>query len=197
LGTRQETQERSPTTETTTRSLLERLRQRDAHEAWQRFVELYTPLLQFWARRLGLRAPDVDDLVQEVFRTLLQKLPALELRPGGTFRGWLRVVTRNMWCNLRRQRVLPQVDSAVLQEVHDAAEQFWEVDFRRYLVKRALDVMQADFQPTTWKACWEVVAHGRAASEVARELGLTVGAVHAARARVLARLREEMGPMMD
>ena len=184
-------------TETTTLSLLERLRQPKANEAWQRFVDLYTPLLHFWARRLGLQNDDAADLVQEVFRTLLQKLPTLKLRPSGTFRGWLRVVTRHTWLNLRRRRVLSQVDSAVLDVVPSSAEAFWEVDFRRYLVKRALDVMQADFHPATWKACWEVVAYGRPAAEVAQELGLTVGAVHAARARVLARLREEMGAMMD
>jgi RNA polymerase sigma-70 factor (ECF subfamily) len=51
--------------------------------------------------------------------------------------------------------------------------------------------------PATWKACWEVAAYGQPAAEVAQELGLTVGAVHAARARVLARLRQELGPMMD
>ncbi len=45
-------------------SLLERLRQRADHAAWGRFVELYTPLLYYWARRAGLQQQDAADLVQ-------------------------------------------------------------------------------------------------------------------------------------
>src|SRR5262245_61555392 len=66
-------------------SMLERLRQPGQPAVWARFVELYTPLLLHWARRLGLRPHDAADLVQEVFVTLVQKLPAFSygraLRP--------------------------------------------------------------------------------------------------------------------
>ena len=34
-------------------SLLERLRQPEAPQAWEHFVKLYTPLLARWAQRLG------------------------------------------------------------------------------------------------------------------------------------------------
>jgi RNA polymerase sigma-70 factor (ECF subfamily) len=33
-------------------SLLERLRRPDERQAWDRFVELYSPLIYFWACRL-------------------------------------------------------------------------------------------------------------------------------------------------
>ena len=39
------------------------------------FVRLYTPLLYYWSRQLGLRGPDTDDLVQDVFLHLVRKLP--------------------------------------------------------------------------------------------------------------------------
>jgi hypothetical protein len=38
---------------TTPLSLLERLRQPSAQEAWGRFARLYTPVLYYWARRTG------------------------------------------------------------------------------------------------------------------------------------------------
>jgi RNA polymerase sigma-70 factor (ECF subfamily) len=52
-------------------SLLGRLRRPDDLEAWGRFVELYTPLLYYWARRQGLQQADAKDLVQEspIFKT--------------------------------------------------------------------------------------------------------------------------------
>ena len=47
----------------------------------------------------------------------------------------------------------------------------------------ALRILQADFEEKTWRACWETVAAGRPAADVASELGLTVGAVYAAKFR--------------
>ena len=35
-------------------------------EAWERFVGLYTPLLCRWARRVGVPAAEVGDLVQKL-----------------------------------------------------------------------------------------------------------------------------------
>src|SRR5438445_6391414 len=55
---------------TTSTSLLGRLRQPGERQAWQRFTELYTPLLYYWARRLGMQPSDAADLVQEVFALL-------------------------------------------------------------------------------------------------------------------------------
>jgi RNA polymerase sigma-70 factor (ECF subfamily) len=57
--------------------------------------------------------------------------------------------------------------------------------------------MQNEFQPTTWRAFWEVVVSARTASEVAAELGISVDSVYAAKSRVLRRLRKELEGMMD
>jgi RNA polymerase sigma-70 factor (ECF subfamily) len=79
----------------------------------------------------------------------------------------------------------------------DPLEDFWEADYRRHLVGQALQLMQADFQPTTWKACWEHAVAGRSAAEVAAELGMTPGAVRAAKFRVLSRLRQELAGLLE
>src|SRR5262249_50774343 len=60
---------------TTSASLLNRLRPPGEEDAWTRFVKLYTPLLYTWAHRLNLQDQDAADLVQDVFATLVQKLP--------------------------------------------------------------------------------------------------------------------------
>jgi RNA polymerase sigma-70 factor (ECF subfamily) len=182
----------------TSSMLLERLRQPTAQDAWERFVQLYTPLLYCWAGCLGVRGDDADNLVQEVFATLLVELPKFQYDAGKSFRGWLRTITRNKWFELqRRAKQVPPADDAALQQLTAKADHYWETDYQKHLVNRALELMRADFQETTWKACWEVVACDRPAAEVADELGITVGAVHAARFRVLARLREELAGMMD
>jgi RNA polymerase sigma-70 factor (ECF subfamily) len=64
-------------------------------------------------------------------------------------------------------------------------------------VRRALELMQAEFGDRTWKACWEHVVVDRTAADVAQELGITVGSVYVAKSRVLFRLRTELHGLLD
>lgn len=184
------------TSDKTPLSLLERIKQPGANEAWERFVRLYTPLLYHWARRLGLDQEDASDLVQDVFALLVRKLPEFSYDPEKRFRGWLWTVLLNSLRERRRRPGLPVADEAGSAldrcEGPDEIASIDEEEYRQYLIQRALQLMQNEFQPTTWKAFWEYVANDRPAAEVADELGVTAGAVYAAKVRVLSRLREEL-----
>ena len=142
---------------TTPISLLERLRQPGQPADWAEFVELYTPLLFAWTRRLGLQPPDAADLVQEVFTVLVRRLPEFEYDRQQSFRKWLHTITLNKRRDVcRRRAVLPQQPGgSALDEVADSAvaDALDEGEYRRHLVSRALEIMQADFEPTTWRAC--------------------------------------------
>jgi RNA polymerase sigma-70 factor (ECF subfamily) len=184
--------------DTTSSTLLERLRQPNEPMAWGRFVELYTPVLFAWARRLGLQEHDGADLVQEVFTLLVNKMPTFVHDRDKSFRGWLRTVALNHWrASLRRRGASTGLPVEAELLAAPAEEAFWEDEYRKHLVGRALSLMQAEFQPTTWKACWECVVNDRQAPEVAAELGLSCGAVRAAKFRVLARLRQELDGLLD
>jgi RNA polymerase sigma-70 factor (ECF subfamily) len=183
---------------TTPVSLLQRLRQPGEQEAWNRFVQLYTPLLFSWARRAGLQDSDAADLVQDVFAVLLKKLPEFVYDRQGSFRGWLRTLTLNKWREKQRRRQLPlEPGDTPLAEVTEGAEAFWEIDYRQQLAARALEVMRSEFRPATWQACWQLVVEGRPGADVAAGQGLTLGAVYAAKARVLRRLRQELEGLLD
>jgi RNA polymerase sigma-70 factor (ECF subfamily) len=181
-------------------SLLERLRDPGADEAWTKFVDLYTPLLYHWAHRVGLRDPDAADLVQDVFVLLVKKLPEFQYDPRKGFRNWLRAVTVNRWREIRRRNNIPAAGgNQTLDEIPDPSVDapFWEVEYRQQLAGRLLEVMQREFEPATWKACWECVVEGRAADDVGRSLGISTGAVRSAKCRVLARLRRELDGLLD
>jgi RNA polymerase sigma-70 factor (ECF subfamily) len=185
---------------TTPPSLLERVRKPDDHQAWARFVDLYTPLIYFWACRMGMTAQDAGDFVQDVFTTLVEKMPGFVYDPGKSFRGWLRTLVVNKWRDKRRRlaHVPPHAGDAALEDVAGPeAEQFWDVEYRRHLADHALQLIQSEFQATTWKACWEVVVAGRPPAEVAEELGISLTAVYSAKSHVLRRLRQEMAGMLD
>jgi RNA polymerase sigma-70 factor (ECF subfamily) len=188
-------------TSSTSISLLQRVRQPTDRQAWDRFVALYTPLLYSWARRLGLPEADAADLVQDVFIILLQKLPTFEYDPKQSFRAWLWTVARNKYLERRRrpaERPLEKdEDLPALTAENDGAELFAEAEYRTFLMGRALHLMQAEFQTTTWKACWECVVNSKSAAAVAAELGTTVEVVWAAKSRVLRRLREELQGLLE
>jgi RNA polymerase sigma-70 factor (ECF subfamily) len=171
---------------TTPHSLLERLRalaqQPAAQAAWVRFVELYTPLLVGWARRLRLAEDDAADLAQEVLTHLVRRLPEFRHDGRHRFRSWLRTVLLNRY---RDRRAGPPAAAADLGEfvdhaALDPADAAEEAEYRHYLLARALAIMQRDFEPATWQACWLTKVQGRPAADVARDLGMTVPAVHAA-----------------
>jgi RNA polymerase sigma-70 factor (ECF subfamily) len=180
-------------------SLLERLGQSAAQADWERFVKLYTPLLSQWARRLGLHGSDADDLVQDVFVQLVRQMPEFRYDPRRRFRGWLWTVTVNKWRERRRRPPAVPAGNQDLDglAIPDGTAELDEADYRRYLVGRALQIMEGEFQPTTWKAFWESVPLGRPAAEVAAELGITENAVYLAKGRVLRRLRQELNGLLD
>jgi len=182
-------------------SLLERLRQPFEPEAWGRFASLYTPLIYSWGRRVGLQEQDAADLVQDVFVTLLQVLPTFTYDRHQSFRRWLWTVTINKWRKDRKQQDKRMVHGLGGEPEHvavaDDLEASWEAEYQQHLANQAMRMMRTDFDETTWRACWEMVAAGRPAAVVAAELGLTIGAVYAAKFRVLKRLRRDLQGLLD
>lgn len=185
---------------TTPVSLLQRLsRPAPEQRDWDRLVELFTPLLYIWARRLGAQEADASDLVQDVLLTLVQKLPEFSYDPDKSFHAWLHTLINNRWRNHCRRRATAQT-----VEYHDGdlpeqnpVEALSEEEHQQYLSRRALELLKNDFEYSTWKACWETVVNERPIDEVGKELGLSIDAVYTARSRTLRRLREELTGFFD
>ena len=67
----------------------------------------------------------------------------------------------------------------------------------RELLSRALDLIRPEFAERTWQAFWRTAIEGRSAPEAAVELSMSAGAVRVAKSRVLQRLREELGDLIE
>jgi RNA polymerase sigma-70 factor (ECF subfamily) len=126
-----------------------------------------------------LQPNDASDLVQDVFAALVQMLPQFAYDEHKSFRAWLRTVTLNKWRDRCKRQKLPLEADATLDHVAEPNEDdaFATAEYRRQVIRHALRLMRADFQPTTWKPCWEYVAMGRPAVDVAGELGISIGAM--------------------
>lgn len=189
-----------PDGDTTSLTLLARVRQSD-QQAWKRLVELYGPLVYEWSLRAGLKPGDAADVGQEVFTRVWSAIGGFRReRPGDTFRGWLRMITKRQLMDFwRRRQHLPQTvntDAGDLANLHveipddDDANQLAED--RQLLYLRAIELLRSDFEPVTVEAFWRVVVNGQHARDVGQQLGITANAVYIAKSRVLARLRSEL-----
>jgi RNA polymerase sigma factor (sigma-70 family) len=189
---------------TTRASLLLRLRDPQDHEAWMQFVSLYEPVTYRVLRRSGLQDADALEVLQDLFLAVNKNIE--RWRPGnehGSFRGWLRRVTRNLvvsWVRRqRRQLATTPVDLDALLESNPTADgpetdEFdWEL--RRALFQRASERVRAEVRPQTWQAFWDVGVTGATVAETASRLGMTTGAVRVAKCRIIARLSEIVGEM--
>jgi RNA polymerase sigma-70 factor (ECF subfamily) len=183
-------------------SLLARLGDPQDRAAWQEFVALYGSLVYGFARNRGLQDADAADLTQEVFLAIAQAADRRKYDPKqGTFRGWLYGITRNKIAKFLQRRRLQPVGSGDTNAQRRLDEQpdlgpdpqaAWELEFQKQLFRVAAAKIEGSFAPTTWKAFWRTAVDGKSASVVAKDLGLSVGAVYVAKSRVLARLIEEM-----
>jgi RNA polymerase sigma-70 factor (ECF subfamily) len=191
----------------TSRSLLERARANDA-AAWDRLVTLYPPLVFQWCHSYGLRDEDAADIFQEVFHAVARHLGGFRKdRAGDTFRGWLRTITRNkIHDHFRRQGREPEGAGGSEAQAYLAQwpapppgdeSNLTEDHAERLLVARALEMIRAEFAERTWQAFWRTAIEGHSAPEVAAELTMSAGAVRVAKSRVLQRLREELGDLIE
>lgn len=185
----------------TSLSLLDRLCAGDA-DAWQRLARLYTPLLHAWLRPAGLQQTDIDDVTQDILMVVLRRLPDYRHngRPGA-FRAWLRGIAQNrlrecLRCDERRAGRLREL-AGRLEDPASPLEQWWDAEHDRYVLRGLLELVAPEFTPATWTAFQRTALEGIAPSVVAAELGISPNAVHIARSRVLARLREEARGFVD
>ncbi len=191
--------------QSTSLSLLEKARRRDP-AAWDRLMGLYRPLVSFWCGRASLRGPDVEDVTQEVFAAAAKGLDRFHRdQPGDTFRGWLRGITRNQVLLFhRRTDRQPRGEGGSegwdrLKELPDPLGNPDEQEQTQVseLYRRALEQLRGDFEEHTWQAFCRTVLDGRSPATLTEELGMSAAAIRQAKSRVLRRLKEDVGDLLD
>jgi RNA polymerase sigma factor (sigma-70 family) len=182
-------------------SLIVRLGDRADQEAWSEFVEIYRPVIYRLACHKGLQHADAEDLAQQVLvavATAVHRWEPDEAR--GRFRTWLHCIAQHLIINALTRGARERASGD--DEIHDLLAQqaapegpdseLLRAEYRRELFHWAARRVRAEFQPSTWTAFWSTAVEGRPVEEVARQLGKKLGAVYAARGRVMRRLKEKV-----
>jgi len=191
----------------TSASLLQGMRDGDQGQ-WERFANLYGPLVYEWCRRAGIPQTQSADVAQEVFRAVARKLVDFRRdRPGDTFHGWLwricRYKTLDYFRSMARQPAAKGGSAAHvhLNEIPDELPEVWDAEQQQQdtslIYQRAVELLQTEFETHTWQAFWRTVVEDQRPADVAAGLQMTVGAVYNARYKVLKRLRLEFEGLFD
>lgn len=165
-------------------------------DAWRQLALLYGPVVYRWCRLQGLQARDAEDLVQEVFLTVANRVGEFDHdKDDATFRGWLWTITRHKlgdWIRRQRNHPVPVGDTEALQSPEAAPTAGDDVGS---LYHRALELIRGEFEQRSWDAFWRVVGEGQGVEDVAAALQMSRNAVYIAKSRILHRLRELLGDL--
>ena len=188
-------------------SLLDSLRNVSDAGAWNRLVELYSPLIRNWLRRHGAVLGDIDDVVQEVLTVVVRRFPEFQRQPRtGAFRAWLRTITvnclRDHWRRSNKQATAiggSDFGEIVnqLADPQSGISKVWDREHDEHVTRYLLDRIRPDFSPQTWRAFERFAIDGLSADQVATELGMTANAVFIAKSRVMAALRDRGRGLID
>ncbi|HZL88364.1 MAG TPA: sigma-70 family RNA polymerase sigma factor [Pirellulaceae bacterium] len=179
-------------------SLLVRIRDPRDAAAWNQFLEIYAPLVHGFLCKQGLQDADAADVTQEVLRTVSQSIGRWDYDPQrGKFRGWLLSVVHSRLGDFRRRQQRHQaaihaaVEVAGLHSADNNSSAEWDRDYERQLFHAAASQVRGDFSEASWRAFWLAAVEGNPAQEIAKSLGISAAAVYLAKARVMARIRDQ------
>ena len=119
--------------------------------AWVDFRGRYAPIIAGFARKLGVRPQDVDDVIQDVMLAFYARSPMFVYDPSkGRFRGYLKVCTiravrQRVGQNAKFQAV--PIDCAAADDA--AADQVWNTLWAAELLNRAVSAVRKAYETTT------------------------------------------------
>jgi RNA polymerase sigma-70 factor (ECF subfamily) len=163
-------------------------------------------MVLFWCGRGGVAPGEVGDVAQEIFVAASQGLERFHRdRPGDTFRGWLRGISRNQILLYFRksegqaraeggemaQRRMDSIIDPLSEPVEGEPIQI------KQFYRRAVEQVRSEFEERTWQAFWLTVIDCRSPADLAAELGMSMAAIRQAKSRVLRRLKQEMGQLIE
>jgi RNA polymerase sigma-70 factor (ECF subfamily) len=160
--------------------------------AWSSFHQRYAPIIAGFARNLGAKPQDIDDIIQTVMTGFFTASDRFVYDPAkGRFRGFLKTCTfRAVRRRCGESARLVSSASGELDPQSLAVEQAWNDVWEQEHLARALEeTRQAYSNGKTFLAFEQYVIFAKPPEVVARELGMSVSSVYKAKERITAALR--------
>jgi RNA polymerase sigma-70 factor (ECF subfamily) len=159
--------------------------------AWEELYVRYADNVYRWCRRRGLPQEDAEDVAQEVFWCIHERLEHFQRGAEGSFRGWLYRICERRISDHQRKFARGRL-RAVAADLDKLASPVSRGDPRDALLAEALQRVRRRVSARTWALFEAYFLQDRSAAEVAREYGISRYCVYHARTRVVWLLRVEI-----
>lgn len=189
--------------ELTSATLLLRLKQDGALReiAWAEFRRRYAPIIAGFARNMGVKVQEIDDLIQEVMAGFYAAQPKFVYDPDrGRFRGYLKTCVANLLSRRASgQRLVVDGRPVEMIDPSDPAiERAWEQSWRNEQLATAIDKVREYYEDNaTFRAFHRVAIERHPVEVVATDLGMSVDSVYQAKSRCMVRLRSTLKQIED
>jgi len=185
----------------TRQSLLSRLRDWQDDGGWREFFDTYWRLIYNVARKSGLNDAEAQDAVQNTFVYLTRRMPNFHYdRTRGSFKSWLRVVTRSRISVYRRaanagglllREPWPGADSDAADPIEeiadpsaDALDEVWQREWEENLLTAAFQRVRTRVSSQQLLVFRLATLGELSLTQVARKLCVSLPQVYLARHRV-------------
>jgi len=193
----------------TRQSLLSRLRDWQDQDGWREFFDTYWRLIYNVARRSGLGDLEAQEVVQTTFIYLSRRMSNFRYEPArGSFKSWLRVVTRSRISVYRRTE---KADDALIREplpsdvseaespleqfpdpAADALDEVWQREWEENLLHAAFRRLRCKVSAQQLLIFRLTTPGDLPSTQVAKKLGVSLAQVYLARHRVGKMLKAEV-----
>ncbi len=182
--------------DTTSQSLLIRVRNASDFDAWAQFDRIYRPMLTRFSVASGLTDADAEDVVQHCMTAISQHIKSFEYDPArGRFKGWLRTLVSNRIRNLRRGTREFAADSHEFerpQSTESSPDDLFDVIWQQELLSHCLAEVRKDVAESSYAAFEALVLQEQPLEQVCRRFEMNAGQVHVIRFRMTQRIRNRM-----
>jgi len=193
----------------TRQSLLSRLRDWQDQDGWREFFDTYWRLIYNVARRSGLADMEAQEVVQTTFIYLSRRMPNFRYQPArGSFKSWLRVVTRSRISVYRRTE---KAGDALIREpfpggaseaespleqfpdpAADALDEVWQREWEDNLLSAAFRRLRSKVSAQQLLIFRLTTPGDLPSTQVAKKLDVSLAQVYLARHRVGKMLKAEV-----
>ncbi len=189
---------------TTTTLLLDSLKDERNARAWEEFDVRYRRVIEDFAKSLGLREEDAQEVAQQTLADFVQAYRAGRYDRGrGRLHSWIIGIAQNKVVDVFRSkaRAGPQASETSMADLSDTHRltQIWDDQLKKTILQRALERLQSEtnFDAKTLRAFELVALRDVSVEAAAEECGMKPSDVYVAKHRSLKRLREIVAEITD
>jgi RNA polymerase sigma factor (sigma-70 family) len=182
-------------------SLLSRLQDWQDNKSWHEFFETYWRLVYSVALRSGLTEMEAQEVVQETFICVAKNIHQFRRdRTKGSFKGWLRNITRWRIADQFRKRTRGATDESAVSAGEvvsldggtDDVDDEWELEWKERLLKSAIERVKGRVKAEHFQIFDLYALRGWPVGKVALVLSVSVASVYLAKHRVTGMIQREV-----